>query len=299
MAGQVWSFMNLKGGVGKTTLSANICRSLLNITDARILLVDTDPQCSLTLIFDSEQVVNERPTSKTFFDILCRETTDISRKIELCSETVFSEPSKQIDLVPSHIDLIRPMIASMMARTNGTDQPERFAQMAINFENMITKAKELYDLVVIDTNPSGNLATYLGIKNSQFIIAPVTSDRFSIRGIALMRDVFALEFEWLEHEPWRLVPVINKVQGPNEAKEVAAVRDLLQQRKVSSHEERALRNYVQQSGFLQYSEKKTGFAQDRKAHAFNWHRRNNLVDNLDLVAEELMTKTKFPRSETE
>ena len=47
----VYAFMNSKGGVGKTTLAANIGNEIAEIAKTDVLLVDTDPQCNLTQIF--------------------------------------------------------------------------------------------------------------------------------------------------------------------------------------------------------------------------------------------------------
>src|SRR5437867_768689 len=55
--GQVWASMNLKGGVGKTTLTANLCRAICDEKPLKLLMIDTDPQCSLTLIFRNEEQV--------------------------------------------------------------------------------------------------------------------------------------------------------------------------------------------------------------------------------------------------
>jgi cellulose biosynthesis protein BcsQ len=49
---------NHKGGVGKTTLTANLAFALAN-TGKRVLLVDTDPQCSLSSFFLEEKYLDQ------------------------------------------------------------------------------------------------------------------------------------------------------------------------------------------------------------------------------------------------
>jgi cellulose biosynthesis protein BcsQ len=51
MAGKSFAFMNLKGGVGKTVLTANLAREIVRQHNKKILLVDLDPQCSLSYLF--------------------------------------------------------------------------------------------------------------------------------------------------------------------------------------------------------------------------------------------------------
>ena len=49
---------NHKGGVGKTTLTVNLAYALVD-AGKRVLLVDTDPQCSLSSFFLEEQFLDK------------------------------------------------------------------------------------------------------------------------------------------------------------------------------------------------------------------------------------------------
>jgi cellulose biosynthesis protein BcsQ len=258
-------------------------------------MIDTDPQCSLTLIFKSESEVDQIEEHKTFYDILCNTPSDMKRKIAHSSLNVYEGAIGKIDLIPSHVQLIRPMIASMLAGVN-RGQAFRFEQMAVNFDTLLCSARSMYDLVVIDTNPSGNIATFLAVKHADYIIAPVSSDRFSIRGIALMQEVFAHEFEWLKKEPWRLIPIINNVVDDVEA---ARVRAQLKSRAKGEFGEEALIEYVRHSGFLEYNERKLGFAAQRTPRMFNSAQHRRMTENLARAAKELVKKTGLGDEEDE
>lgn len=68
-------FFNHKGGVGKTTLTVNLAHALVD-AGARVLLVDTDPQCSLSSFFLEEKYLDEllddseTPTGNTLWTAL-------------------------------------------------------------------------------------------------------------------------------------------------------------------------------------------------------------------------------------
>ena len=46
--GQIISVLNMKGGVGKTTIAVNIAGALAKIHKKRVLLIDLDPQYNAT-----------------------------------------------------------------------------------------------------------------------------------------------------------------------------------------------------------------------------------------------------------
>src|SRR5436190_1668559 len=71
MAGKSYAFMNLKGGVGKTVLAANIAREIVRQRPTmKILLVDLDPQCSLTYLFDEPGIIDALAKEKTALQAL-------------------------------------------------------------------------------------------------------------------------------------------------------------------------------------------------------------------------------------
>lgn len=63
----VVSVINYKGGVGKTTLTANIGAELA-ARGRKVLLVDLDPQSSLTFSFYRPAEFESRPTVLPWFE---------------------------------------------------------------------------------------------------------------------------------------------------------------------------------------------------------------------------------------
>jgi chromosome partitioning protein len=72
---QIISVMNYKGGVGKTTVTANIAGELA-FRGRKVLLVDMDAQASLTFSFVTpdfwDQNLKEKKTIKNWFDCISR-----------------------------------------------------------------------------------------------------------------------------------------------------------------------------------------------------------------------------------
>lgn len=66
----VISFINLKGGVGKTTLTVNVGATLVKHFGKRVLLIDLDPQTNATVSVITQEQWQERSLSKqTIFNM--------------------------------------------------------------------------------------------------------------------------------------------------------------------------------------------------------------------------------------
>ena len=60
------AFFNNKGGVGKTTLLCNVAGYLALENNARVLVIDADPQCNATQSLFSDETLNSIYRKKTF-----------------------------------------------------------------------------------------------------------------------------------------------------------------------------------------------------------------------------------------
>lgn len=160
----VIAISNQKGGVGKTTLTFNL-GYLLAEKGKKTLLIDADPQGSLTTIFNQ----NDR-TSNIYGVLLDKEP--IKEKIVSIE--------KGLDFLPGGIQLadFEVNVANKKGREN-------------YFKNMIAEVAENYDYILIDSPPSLGLLLVNILNAIDKLIIPTQTDYLSYRGLDLLLHTVA------------------------------------------------------------------------------------------------------------
>jgi chromosome partitioning protein len=187
---QVISFMNMKGGVGKTTLAVNIAFGLAELHQKKVLIVDCDPQfnASQYLLSDDAYLKHIDDESKgTLRDVFMPRTAPVRTTsgtakvagrarfgLAECSIRVYSHYSKAgiLDLIPS----ILPLVEVQHSRR----QTERRLKTWLD-----EKAKH-YDYVLIDCPPTISIFTEAAILASSKYLVPIKPDPLSVVGLPLL-----------------------------------------------------------------------------------------------------------------
>jgi len=188
----VVSVINYKGGVGKTTLTAKLGAELAN-RGQRVLLIDFDPQTSLTLSFyrpvEWATELRERLTLKNWFDALDGNGSTRLPHLITTPPRANAEIRNggRLDLIASHFELIQTdiQLAGMLLRAEGVRQLQR---RDVEVHQSLAQALRDpafadYDLILIDCPPNFNIATRIAMVASDYAIIPARADYLSTIGI--------------------------------------------------------------------------------------------------------------------
>ena len=158
MTTRVISFINNKGGVGKTTSCLNIGIAL-SMMNKKVLLVDIDPQGNL-----SDAFINPNQLQYTIKDLLEERITDIE-------EVIKRNVKQNIDLIPSNSLL------------NGTEE-KIYNTMSREtlLKRIIEPIKNNYDYVLIDCPPSLSLLVLNSLTASTEAIIPIATEYHALTG---------------------------------------------------------------------------------------------------------------------
>ncbi|MBX6356171.1 MAG: ParA family protein [Micromonosporaceae bacterium] len=212
--GTVVSVINYKGGVGKTTLAANIGAEVAR-RGRRVLLVDLDPQASLTFSFyrprEWEQRLADSSTILQWFgSVLDAGTPDPLHKYVLTppavNEIIARHGPGQLDLVASHLELVD--VDLDFAAALGGSRFQRGSPRYLRLHRALADALEdpqfqAYDVILVDCPPNFTMVTRTGIVASEHILVPAKPDYLSTLGI-----------DYLRRKISELVSDYNRVVGP-------------------------------------------------------------------------------------
>lgn len=207
--GYVIATANMKGGVGKTTLTVNIATCLAKNHGKKVLVLDLDSQISATLSLMSpvdfakrrkqrktfryllDQIINPEPEAKfTIGDII---------QPQVCNLT-------GLNLLPGDIDLYDEFVVSEMLHNQSVALGEQdFETIWNRFERVLIRdilkpVRDEYDFILLDCAPGYNLMTRSALATSDFYILPAKPEPLSVVGIQLLERRIAQLKDSHEHE---------------------------------------------------------------------------------------------------
>ena len=158
--GKVIVFANQKGGVGKTTTTANLGAYLAE-AGKRVLLVDFDPQGNLS------SSVGARVDKASIYDVVTKGVPVVEVIQETTVKNLFIVPST-IDLTGANVELIEE------------ENREYFLKNALN------KVRDAWDYILIDCPPSLGVLTVNGLTAADHVLVPLQCEYFALEGLTLL-----------------------------------------------------------------------------------------------------------------
>jgi chromosome partitioning protein len=200
---KVVSVINHKGGVGKTTLTANLGAGLA-ARGHKVLLIDLDSQASLTVSFFTQaewqsDLVPDR-TIKNWFEGLAGDGAESLSSLVASPQRVsgyLSHTGGCLDLVAAHRDLSE--LDTALAAQLLVDPQHYLAAHRRLREGLAEKEIADYDVALIDCAPNFGLIAKNAVAASDMLLIPTRPDYLSINGIdSLGRKVQAFTQEYNE-----------------------------------------------------------------------------------------------------
>lgn len=205
--GKTVSFINMKGGVGKSTLAVNLAWQLTGIhgQDNNVLLVDLDPQFNASQYLLGAQGYRKKiidPKRATIWDVFEQQTrtpgsgppkalapTDVTLTVRKWSQN-------RLDLLPSTLELAWSL-----------KQPAQKEQLLAKF---LAKVTTDYHLIIIDCAPTESLLTTAAYLASDYVLVPVKPEYLSTIGLPLLaRSLQDFHQQYDEHKVEMLGIVFN------------------------------------------------------------------------------------------
>lgn len=190
------TLFNHKGGVGKTTLTANIAFALAE-KGKSVLLVDSDPQCNLTSYLLPDEQVD---------DLLNESNESHGQTIWTAVSPIFNNtgPSRLIDptqvgnmkLVPGDIRLSEFEQFLYDAWTDSLKRRHGAFRAITSISTLIAhiQSEAPLDYVFYDTGPNIGALNRVLLLDSDYFIVPVACDLYSVRGLATLGQAMS---RWL------------------------------------------------------------------------------------------------------
>ena len=156
---------NRKGGVGKTATAQNLGAILSAEHGQRVLMVDCDPQCSLT------ESMGIEPSEDRHVG-LC-----LTRRGAVQLPTILVTTQDGLTLAPSHDDMAH--IEAALYVETGREYRLRRALRAVSGQ---------FDICIVDCPPSLSLLTVNALAAAESVIIPTSAQLADIRGVLRFLD---------------------------------------------------------------------------------------------------------------
>src|SRR5262249_38983110 len=164
---------NQKGGVGKTTTTANLGAALA-LRGCNVLLVDLDPQGNLTSAFGLEKDVQQTVAESLLDRTVPLPVVTVANG---SANSATESNSRHLSVVPAAVGL-----ASAEAQLMNNLGRE------LRLRDQLLRVGDSYDFIMIDTPPSLGVLTVNALVAATRVIIPTEARFFSLQGLQMLEE---------------------------------------------------------------------------------------------------------------
>jgi chromosome partitioning protein len=199
------AMLNRKGGCGKTSTCHHLAGCFAR-DGRRVLLVDMDPQASLTQGFFGPQVTEMLPKARTV--------------AALFDDAHDPDPEELV--MPTGLERIEIVAGSNLLDDHNVPRPQETGERQLALRRFLKEAAQGRDVVLIDCPPNLHLCSWSALLAADFVIVPVQAEDYGAQGIVYIQRAFDLALA--KHNPrlrlaGYLVTMFNKALGIHTAYE--------------------------------------------------------------------------------
>lgn len=180
---KIWTIVNQKGGVGKTTTAISLAGSLIR-QGYRVLLIDADPHASLS------QYLRIDADNTSLYDVFLSE-----RPSAMTHKCIHKSSIDNLDVVPANSLL--------------TTLDRQFAQQSgkgLVIKKFLTGVAEQYDVAIIDCPPILGVLMINALVAAHLVVIPTQTEFLSIKGLSsMLRSIDLLSASMREHYKIKIV----------------------------------------------------------------------------------------------
>ncbi|WP_041301437.1 AAA family ATPase [Hirschia baltica] len=194
----IFSFVNFKGGIGKTSLCASAACCFASKHNKRVLLIDLDPQENLSdllltrhalavasaeghtalSLFEPKRVCKKVGREYDFKFLMAFAHDVETNWSSLAMKISDSASNGSLSIIPADYRMMKFAKASVTAQE----------VYLYNFSKSVRALSRYYDAIFIDSGPSASLLTHCALKFADNIISPVRADYNAVRGLYSMQQ---------------------------------------------------------------------------------------------------------------